>query len=161
MNFFNLRENGLIYAEDVSVVDLANKYGTPLYIYSKATLERHYKAFDSAADGVSHLICYAVKANSNLAILQLMSNLGAGFDIVSGGELARIVEAGGDPRKVVYSGVAKTIQEIEYALNLNILCFNVESESEMKRINDVALRLGKIAPISIRVNPDVDAGTHP
>jgi diaminopimelate decarboxylase len=161
VNFFNLRENGLIYAEDVSVVDLANKYGTPLYIYSKATLERHYKAFDSAADGVSHLICYAVKANSNLAILQLMSNLGAGFDIVSGGELARIVEAGGDPRKVVYSGVAKTIQEIEYALNLNILCFNVESESEMKRINDVALRLGKIAPISIRVNPDVDAGTHP
>lgn len=161
MDYFNLNSNGLVCAEDIPVVDLAKKYGTPLYVYSKATLERHFNAFNTAADGIPHLVCYAVKANSNLAILQLMAKLGAGFDIVSGGELARVIEAGGDTSKVVYSGVAKTEKEIEYALNNNIMCFNVESEAEMDRINEVALKIGKKAPVSVRVNPDVDAGTHP
>ncbi len=161
MKHFSLHTDGRVYAENLPVVDLAKQYGTPLYVYSRAALTEHFQAFADALQGKEHLICYAIKANSNLAILQIMAQLGAGFDIVSGGELARVVAAGGDPKKVVYSGVAKSVSEIEYALNLGIKCFNVESEAEMERINEVALRVGKVAPISIRVNPDVDAGSHP
>ncbi len=161
MKHFSLHTDRRVYAENLPVVDLAKQYGTPLYVYSRAALTEHFQAFADALQGKEHLICYAIKANSNLAILQIMAQLGAGFDIVSGGELARVVAAGGDPKKVVYSGVAKSVSEIEYALNLGIKCFNVESEAEMERINEVALRVGKVAPISIRVNPDVDAGSHP
>ncbi|MBQ4488067.1 MAG: diaminopimelate decarboxylase [Ruminobacter sp.] len=161
MNFIDTKDNGLVAVEDLYVKDLAQKYGTPLYVYSKAQLVEHLRAYNEASGNVEHLVCYAVKANSNLAILQLMASLGTGFDIVSGGELARVIEAGGDPRKVVYSGVAKSVNEIEYALSQNILCFNVESPAELERINQIALDKGVKAPISIRVNPDVDAGTHP
>lgn len=161
MNYFSTNAKGLVCAEDIPVVELAKKYGTPLYVYSRTALENQFMAFSNAAKDIPHLICYAVKANSNLGILSLMAKLGAGFDIVSGGELARVIEAGGDPKKVVYSGVAKSYQEIEYALTKGIMCFNVESEAEMERINEVAKSLGTKAPVSIRVNPDVDAGTHP
>ncbi len=161
MKNFERKSDGKLYADGIAINDLAKQYGTPLYIYSQKTLTDNFNGFNKAADGVEHLVCYAVKANSNLAILGLMAKLGAGFDIVSGGELARVVEAGGDPKKVVYSGVAKSVAEIEYALNLGILCFNVESEAELERINEVAKSLNKKAPISVRVNPDVDAGTHP
>ena len=160
MDFFNHNQNSL-YAEQCAVSDLAKEYGTPLYIYSKATIERHWHAFDQAAGDRPHLVCYAVKANSNIAVLNVMARLGSGFDIVSKGELLRVLEAGGDPKKVVFSGVGKTSEEIAFALNLDIHCFNVESPAELDRIQQVAKRLNKVASISLRVNPDVDAGTHP
>ncbi|WP_440875116.1 diaminopimelate decarboxylase [Thalassotalea sp. PLHSN55] len=160
MDFFN-RKNGTLFAEDNSVSELAKNYQTPLYIYSRATIERHWHAFDNAAGDRPHLVCYAVKANSNIAVLNVMARLGSGFDIVSQGELARVIQAGGDPKKTVFSGVGKKEDEIEFALNHDIYCFNVESPSELDRIQKVAKRMGKVAPISLRVNPDVDAGTHP
>lgn len=150
-----------LYAEQCQVATLAKQHGTPLYIYSRATLERHWRAFDNAVSEHPHLICYAVKANSNIAVLNVLARLGSGFDIVSGGELSRVIEAGGDPAKVVFSGVGKTVSEMEMALNLGIYCFNVESAAELEQLNLVALRLGKVAPVSLRINPDVDAGTHP
>lgn len=160
MDFFSYK-NGELYCEDTAVSSLAEQYGTPLYIYSKATLLRHIQVYQEAFNGRDGLVCYAVKANSNLAILQLMSHNGCGFDIVSGGELARVIAAGADPQKVIFSGVAKTEEEIAYALEVGILCFNVESGAELDRINAVAARLGKVAPISFRINPNVDAQTHP
>lgn len=161
MDFFNYRDDGVLCAEGCALPELAAEHGTPLYVYSRATIERHWRAFDSAAGEVPHLICYAVKANGNLAVLNLLARLGSGFDIVSGGELARVLAAGGDPAKVVFSGVGKTAEEMRYALELGILCFNLESEAELERLNAVAGELGKVAPISVRVNPDIDAGTHP
>ncbi|GAB5381369.1 MAG: diaminopimelate decarboxylase [Aliiglaciecola sp.] len=160
MDFFQYKDTTL-YAEDVPVADIAAQFETPCYVYSRATIERHWHAFNNAAKDHQHLICYAVKANSNLGVLSVMAKLGSGFDIVSGGELSRVIEAGGDTKKVVFSGVGKTEKEIELALNHDILCFNVESAPELERINRVAKRLNKKAPISIRVNPDVDAKTHP
>jgi len=160
MDHFQYRDNKL-FAEDVPVQEIAQQFGTPCYIYSRATLERHWKAFDSALENTPHLICYAVKANSNLAVLNVLAQLGSGFDIVSVGELERVLAAGGDPAKVVFSGVAKRPDEIQRALEVGIHCFNVESESELHRINTVASDLGKRAPVSLRVNPDVDAKTHP
>lgn len=160
MDFFNRKQHSL-YAEQCPVAELAKQYGTPLYIYSRATIERHWHAFDQAAGERPHLVCYAVKANSNIAVLNVMARLGSGFDIVSKGELMRVIEAGGDPKKVVFSGVGKTSDEIAFALKLGIYCFNVESAAELDRIQSVAQGLNKIAPISLRVNPDVDAGTHP
>jgi diaminopimelate decarboxylase len=160
MDHFNY-QNQQLCVEDVALEAIAKTYGTPCYVYSKATIERHWHAFDKAAGDQPHLICYAVKANSNLAVLNVLAKLGSGFDIVSGGELARVLKAGGDPSKVVFSGVGKTQEEIALALKHNIKCFNVESRSELTRINDVAGLAGKKAPISIRVNPDVDAKTHP
>ncbi|RDV25531.1 diaminopimelate decarboxylase [Alteromonas aestuariivivens] len=150
-----------LFAEDVAVADIAAQYQTPLYVYSRATLERHWHAFNDALGNHPHLICYAVKANSNIGVLNVLARLGSGFDIVSAGELARVIEAGGDPGKVVFSGVGKKADEIRYALEQGILCFNVESEPELHRINEVAGQMGKIAPISLRINPDVDAKTHP
>ncbi|MFT2092313.1 diaminopimelate decarboxylase [Paraglaciecola sp. 2405UD69-4] len=160
MDYFAYK-NQELYAENVSLTAVAEEFKTPCYVYSKATIERHWLAFDKAAGAQPHLICYAVKANSNLAVLNVMANLGSGFDIVSGGELLRVLKAGGDPSKVVFSGVGKTEQEIALGLQHNIKCFNVESRSELARINKVAEQLDKPAPISIRVNPDVDANTHP
>lgn len=160
MDYFQYRNNEL-FAEDVTVQEIAQQFGTPCYIYSRATLERHWRAFDVALANTPHLICYAVKANSNLAVLNILARLGSGFDIVSVGELERVLAAGGDPAKVVFSGVAKREDEIQRALEVGIHCFNVESESELHRINEVAGRLGVVAPISLRVNPDVDAKTHP
>ena len=153
--------NGTLHAEKVPVADIATVHGTPVYIYSRATLERHYRAFDEALDGLDHLICYAVKANSNLAVLQVMARLGAGFDIVSVGELERVLAAGGDPARVVFSGVGKRADEMRRALEAGIHCFNVESEPELERLERVAADMGVTAPVSIRVNPDVDAKTHP
>lgn len=160
MDHFEYRD-GQLFAEDVAVNDIANQHGSPTYIYSRATLERHWHAFDDAVGSHPHLICYAVKANSNLAVLSVLAKLGSGFDIVSGGELARVIEAGGDPARVVFSGVGKTSEEIRLALEAGILCFNVESEPELQRINAVAGELGRNAPVSLRINPDVDAQTHP
>lgn len=160
MDHFVYRDAEL-FAEDISVRDIVEAHGTPAYIYSRATIERHWRAFDNAAGDHPHLVCYAVKANSNIGVLSVLAKLGSGFDIVSGGELARVIAAGGDPTKVVFSGVAKTEQEIAFALEQNIKCFNVESPAELLRINKVAGELGKTAPISLRVNPDVDAKTHP
>lgn len=161
MDYFNYQDDGQLFAEQCSVTDLATQYGTPAYIYSRSTIERHWHAFNDAAGEYPHLVCYAVKANSNLAVLNIMARLGSGFDIVSGGELRRVIAAGGDPKKVVFSGVGKTIDEIHLGLDLGIHCFNVESEAELSRINDIALSRGEQAPISIRVNPNIDAGTHP
>jgi diaminopimelate decarboxylase len=161
METFERNEKGSMMAEGVSVSSLALQYGTPLYIYSEKALRDHFSEFDKSAGDFPHLICYAVKANSNLSVLRLMASLGAGFDIVSGGELARVLKAGGDPAKVVYSGVAKTEKEITFALDAGILSFNVESEAEMERISSIAAAAGKTARVSVRVNPDVDAGTHP
>ncbi|MGL4476252.1 MAG: diaminopimelate decarboxylase, partial [Shewanella sp.] len=141
--------------------DIAAEFGTPVYVYSRATLERHWHAFDSAVSSHPHLICYAVKANANLAVLNVLARLGSGFDIVSGGELARVIEAGGCPSKVVFSGVGKTVSEMREALSVGIHCFNVESAAELEVLNEVAAEMGVKAPISLRVNPDVDAGTHP
>jgi diaminopimelate decarboxylase len=161
LDYFNYQDDGQLWAEDVPLQALAEQYGTPLYVYSRATLERHWKAFDSAVGQHPHLVCYAVKANSNLGVLNTLARLGSGFDIVSGGELERVIAAGGDPKKVVFSGVGKTPAEMKRALELGIKCFNVESEPELERLNKVAGELGVIAPISLRINPDVDAKTHP
>lgn len=160
MDFFQYK-NEQLYVEDLPVKQLAEEFGTPLYIYSRATLERHWHAFDSALGEHPHLICYAVKANSNIGILNVMAKLGSGFDIVSQGELERVLEAGGEASKVVFSGVAKSRAEIMRALEVGIRCFNVESIAELHHINQIAGEMGKIAPISLRVNPDVDAHTHP
>ncbi len=160
MDYFSYQQ-GCLYAEQVDLTELAQQYGTPAYVYSRATIERHWRAFDAAMAGVDHLVCYAVKANSNLAVLNLMARLGSGFDIVSLGELERVIAAGGDPAKVVFSGVGKREGEIRRALELGIYCFNVESEAELERIDGVAREMGMRAPISLRVNPDVDAKTHP
>ncbi|MEJ6476477.1 diaminopimelate decarboxylase [Pseudoalteromonas piscicida] len=160
MDYFNY-QNGELFAEDVAINTIAEQYGTPCYVYSKKTLTRHYHAFTDAAAGHPHLVCYAVKANSNIAVLNVLAQLGSGFDIVSKGELARVLKAGGDPQKVVFSGVAKTEDEIAFALETGIKCFNVESIAELHRISAVATRLDKTAPISLRVNPDIDAKTHP
>lgn len=160
MNHFEYR-NGEMYAEGVAVKRIAREVGTPAYIYSLATLKRHYQVFDKAFAKVSHIVCFSVKANSNLALLRTFAKQGSGFDIVSGGELFRALKAGGDPKKIVFSGVGKKKDEIEYALNSEILMFNVESEDELVALNDIARAIGKKAPISIRVNPDVDPQTHP
>ena len=160
MDFFQYK-NEQLYVEDLPVKQLAEEFGTPLYIYSRATLERHWHAFDSALGEHPHLICYAVKANSNIGILNVMAKLGSGFDIVSQGELERVLAAGGEASKVVFSGVAKSRAEIMRALEVGIRCFNVESIAELHRINQIAGEMGKVAPISLRVNPDVDAHTHP
>jgi diaminopimelate decarboxylase len=153
--------NGELHAEAVPLSRIADQYGTPCYVYSRAALTDAYRAFDAAFAARDHLICYAVKANSNLAILNLLARLGSGFDIVSGGELERVLAAGGHPGKVVFSGVGKSAEEMRRALAAGILCFNVESESELARLNRIAGEMGKTAPVSLRVNPDVDAGTHP
>lgn len=160
MDHFNYRD-GQLFAEDVAVADIAAHYGTPAYVYSRATLERHYRAYDDALAGRRHLVCYAVKANSNIAVLNVLVRLGAGFDIVSAGELERVLRAGGDPARVVFSGVGKQPWEMRRALEAGVRCFNVESDTELDRLNDVAGELGVKAPVSLRVNPDVDAGTHP
>lgn len=160
MDYFNYR-NGELYAEDVAVKDIIADVGSPCYIYSRATLERHWQAFDNSLAGHEHLICYAVKANSNLAVLNLFARMGSGFDIVSGGELMRVIKAGGDASKVVFSGVGKKADEIRLALTHKIQCFNVESEAELMQINHIAGEMRTKAPIALRVNPDVDAGTHP
>ena len=160
MNTLN-RIDGRLHIEDVALDTLAERFGTPLYVYSRAALEAAYRAYAEAFAATPHLICYAVKANSSLAILNLFARLGAGFDIVSGGELARVLAAGGDPGKVVFSGVGKTAGEMRAALEAGILCFNVESASELHRLNRVAGDVGKVAPVSFRVNPDVDPKTHP
>ena len=160
MDFFQYK-NEQLYVEDLPVKQLAEEFSTPLYIYSRATLERHWHAFDSALGKHPHLICYAVKANSNIGILNVMAKLGSGFDIVSQGELERVLAAGGEASKVVFSGVAKSRAEIMRALEVGIRCFNVESVAELHHINQIAGEMGKVAPISLRVNPDVDAHTHP
>lgn len=155
------RKDGRLFIEGVSLEELARLHGTPLYVYSLAALSEAYQRYEQALDGLPHLVCYAVKANSSLAILQHFAQLGAGFDIVSGGELVRVLAAGGAANKVVFSGVGKTTAEMRLALETGIRCFNVESESELERLNRVAGELGKIAPVSFRVNPDVDPKTHP
>ncbi|WP_040976670.1 diaminopimelate decarboxylase [Necropsobacter massiliensis] len=160
MDFFQY-QHGQLMAEQLPVQQIVEQFGTPAYIYSRATLERHWHAFDDALGEHPHLICFAVKSNPNIAVLNIMARLGSGFDIVSQGELERVLAAGGEPGKVVFSGVAKSEAEIRRALQVGIRCFNVESRAELQRINDIAGQLGKIAPISLRVNPDVDAHTHP
>ena len=160
MDYFNYK-NGILYAEEVNLTTLADTYGTPCYVYSRATLEQHWHAFEQALISHPHLICYAVKANSNLAVLNILARLNSGFDIVSGGELERVLQAGGKPEKIVFSGVGKTKAEMRRALEVGILCFNIESEMELLRLNHIAGEMGKCAPISVRVNPDVDAKTHP
>ena len=160
MDYFNYRDNEL-FAEDIAIKDIVKKYGSPCYIYSRATLERHWHAFDKAFQDHSHLICYAVKANSNIGLLNLLARLGSGFDIVSIGELERVIAAGGDPKKVVFSGIGKREDEILAALKIGIRCFNIEVRDELDRINHLAKLLGVIAPVSFRVNPNVDAKTHP
>ena len=159
MNAFSLR-NGELFAEDVSLSQIAARFGTPCFVYSRAALEQAYRSYDQAFGNRPHLICYAMKANSNLAILNVFARLGSGFDIVSGGELARVIAAGGDPGKVVFSGVGKSRDDMRQALSAGVMCFNVESESELDRLNDLAREMGRKAPVSIRVNPDVDAKTH-
>lgn len=160
MNHFEYR-NGELFAEEVPVRRIAKEVGTPAYVYSLATLRRHYRVFDRAFAPVSHLICFAMKANANLAVLRAFAKEGGGFDIVSAGELFRALKVGADPKKIVFSGVGKKKEELEYALNAGILMFNVESEQEMTFLNEIAGGLGKKAPISLRVNPDVDPKTHP
>ena len=160
MDHFEYRD-GRLHAEDVPVADIAATVGTPCYIYSRATIERHWRAFDQAFGQHPHLVCYAVKANSNLAVLNVLARLGSGFDIVSGGELERVLAAGGDPGKIVFSGVGKRRDELERALEMDIRCFNVESEAELALLERVAAERGQRAPVSLRINPDVDADTHP
>ena len=160
MNSFTLKNNTL-HIENVALANIANEFNTPCYVYSKSALTQAFESFSKGFIGCEHLVCFAVKANPSLAILNLFAKLGAGFDIVSGGELARVLAAGGDPKKIVFSGVGKTETEMQAALNAGIFCFNVESESELLRLNDVANFMGKVAPISLRVNPNVDAKTHP
>ena len=159
MDHFNYR-NGQLYAEDVSVAEIATSVGTPFYVYSTATLVRHFQLFDEALDGMDHCICYAMKAASNQAILKTLGNLGAGMDVVSGGEYRRALSAGIPPEKVVFSGVGKTLEEITLALKNGIRQFNVESDSELEQISSIASSMDKIAPIAVRINPDVDAQTH-
>ncbi|MCP5305112.1 MAG: diaminopimelate decarboxylase [Chromatiaceae bacterium] len=160
MDHFQYRD-GELYAEDVPLQAVAERFGTPCYVYSRATLERHWHAFDDAFGDHPHLVCYAVKANSNLGVLNLLARLGSGFDIVSVGELERVLAAGGAPDKVLFSGVGKQEHEMRRALEVGIRCFNVESASELERLNRVAGEMDRRAPISLRVNPDVDAQTHP
>ncbi len=160
MNFVADRDNEL-HVEDVALTRVAEKFGTPCFVYSRAALTAAFHAYDNAFGGRPHLICYAAKANSNLAILDVLARLGSGFDIVSGGELKRVIAAGGDPRKIVFSGVGKSEPDLLDALAADILCFNVESESELIRLERVAANMGRTAPVSLRVNPDVDARTHP
>ena len=160
MKAFDYR-GGVLAAEGVSLADVAGRYGTPCFVYSRAALEGAFRQFDAAFGEAPHLVCYAVKANPNLALLNLLARLGSGFDIVSGGELARVIAAGGDPGKIVFSGVGKTIAEMHRGLELGIHCFNVESTSELDHLDAVAGQADKRAPVSIRVNPDVDPGTHP
>ena len=160
MDYFHYQSDEL-FAEGVALSDVAKEFGTPSYVYSRATVERHWLAFDEAFSSLPHCVCYAVKANSNIAILNVLARLGSGFDIVSGGELTRVLAAGGRADKIVFSGVGKTVTEINFALQEGIRCFNVESISELLRINKVASELNCKAPVSIRVNPDVDAETHP
>ena len=159
MNYFEYRE-GQLFAEDLPITQLAEQYGTPLYVYSRATLTRHYQVWtQSLTQG--DMICYAVKSNSNLGVLSLLAKLGSGFDIVSGGELERVLTAGGDPSRIVFSGLGKTVEDMRRAMEVGVHCFNVESEAELEQLNQVALDIGQVAPVSIRVNPDVDAKTHP
>ncbi|AFT72287.1 Diaminopimelate decarboxylase [Alloalcanivorax dieselolei B5] len=160
MDHFPYRD-GTLYVEELPLTLLAERFGTPLYVYSRAALETHYRAFDDAFGDHPHQVCYAVKANSNVAVLNVLARCGAGFDIVSGGELERVLRAGGDPDKIVFSGVGKTADEMARALQIGIHCFNVESAAELELLNLVAGELGQEAPIAIRVNPDVDAQTHP
>ena len=160
MDHFNYKGDSL-YCEEVAISKLAETYGTPLYVYSRATLERHWHAFDQALTGRDHLVCYAVKANSNIAVLNVLARLGSGFDIVSSGELQRVLLAGGDPSKIVFSGVGKQAHEMVMALDTGIHCFNVESEQELDLLNQVATDKDMVAAVSFRVNPDVDAKTHP
>jgi len=160
VDHFNYKDDSL-FCEDVAISTLAETYGTPLYVYSRATLERHWHAFDAALAGRDHLVCYAVKANSNLAVLNVLARLGSGFDIVSGGELQRVLRAGGDPDKIVFSGVGKLAEEMELALESGIHCFNVESEQELDQLNAIAGRNQRVARVSFRINPDIDAKTHP
>ncbi len=149
-----------LFCEGVSLQSLVRKFGTPLYVYSQGTLENHFRKLDQAMAGANHLICFAVKSNSNLAVLRTLANLGSGFDIVSDGELYRVIQAGGDPRQCVFAGAGKTAAEIEFALRKKVYCFNAESEPELRRINEVAARLKTIAPVSVRVNPNVEVDTH-
>ena len=160
MDPFHTRD-GQLYAEGVALTDIARQFGTPCYVYSRAAIDGQWHAFDQAFAEVPHLICYAVKANSSLAVLNILSRLGSGFDIVSVGELERVIRAGGDPGKVIFSGVGKRADEMQSALETGIRCFNVESVEELERLNDVAGEVGMRAPVSLRVNPDVDANTHP
>jgi len=160
MDHFQYRGTEL-YAEDLPLAAIAERFGTPCYVYSRATFERHWRAFDDAFGNRPHLICFAVKANPNLAVLNILARLGSGFDIVSVGELTRVLAAGGDVSKVIFSGVGKRSNEIRRALELNIRCFNIESEQELERIDAIAGELGTQAPVAVRVNPDVDARTHP
>jgi len=160
MDYFSY-QNGQLRAEGVELEDIAERFGTPCYVYSRATLERHWQVFDTALGSHPHLICYAVKANSSLAVLQVLARLGSGFDIVSAGELERVLRAGGDPSRIVFSGVGKRAAEMRRALEVGIRCFNVESEAELDSLAAVAAAAGHTAPVSIRVNPDVDAQTHP
>lgn len=160
MDHFNYKD-GSLFCEDVAISTLAETYGTPLYVYSRATLERHWHAFDDALIGREHLVCYAVKANSNIAVLNVLARLGSGFDIVSSGELQRVLRAGGDPSKIVFSGVGKQAHEMALALDTGIHCFNVESEQELDLLSQIATEKNMTAAVSFRVNPDVDAKTHP
>jgi diaminopimelate decarboxylase len=160
VNAFELR-GGELHAEDVPLEQIAARFGTPCYVYSRAAIEAAYREFDAALAPRAHLVCYAMKANSNLAVLDVLARLGSGFDIVSAGELARVIAAGGDPGKVVFSGVGKRADEMRVALEAGILCFNVESAPELRRLSEVAVAAGRTAAVSLRVNPDVDARTHP
>ena len=160
MNFFSYHD-GTLCAENVPLVEIAKRFGTPAYVYSRAAIELGYREFSDACAGRDVLVCYSVKANSNLAVLNLLARLGSGFDIVSGGELARVLAAGGSPAKTVFSGVGKSETELRAALDAGVLCFNVESEAELERLASLAASAGKIAPVSLRVNPDVDPKTHP
>jgi diaminopimelate decarboxylase len=160
VNFFSYHD-GTLCAENVPLAEIAKQFGTPTYVYSRMALERGYREFSEACSGRDVLICYSVKANSNLAVLNVLARLGSGFDIVSGGELARVLAAGGSPAKTVFSGVGKSAEELRAALSAGVLCFNLESEGELDRLAAIAVSLGKIAPVSLRVNPDVDPKTHP
>ncbi|HDS1816013.1 TPA: diaminopimelate decarboxylase [Pseudomonas putida] len=160
MNAFNYR-GGELFAEDVALSAIAERFGTPTYVYSRAHIEAQYRSYADALEGISSLVCFAVKANSNLGVLNVLARLGAGFDIVSGGELERVLAAGGRADRVVFSGVGKTREDMRRALEVGVHCFNVESTDELERLQVVAAEMGKVAPVSLRVNPDVDAGTHP
>jgi len=160
MNAFNYRE-GELFAEGVALSAIAERFGTPTYVYSRAHIEAQYRSYTDALQGVEHLVCFAVKANSNLGVLNVLARMGAGFDIVSGGELERVLAAGGRADRVVFSGVGKTREDMRRALEVGVHCFNVESTDELERLQVVAAEMGKVAPVSLRVNPDVDAGTHP